>query len=123
MRYFISALLVCFIFSGCATTLGVYIGTNCKNSVEMRSIEPDTYIEITLRNHDTINGTFIKLEEKYVHINLDEEEKEIPMIDIKKIEVPDYTCRWICIGTGFVIDSALFYFLVIRSLEELGENK
>jgi hypothetical protein len=63
MRYFILALVVCFIFSSCATTAGIIIGLNCKKSIEIQSIEPDTDIEITFRNLNTLEGTFNKVQD------------------------------------------------------------
>jgi len=119
MRCFILALVVCFIFSGCATTAGIFIGLNCKESVEIKSIEPDTDIEITLRNLNTIEGTFYKVQDKHLYLDVNGEEKVIPVIDIKYTEVPDLTWRWISIGTGYVIDSILFYYLVLRPLQEM----
>lgn len=118
MKYFIFVLLVCFIFSGCATTAGIIIGLNCKKSVEIQSIDPDTRIEITFRNLNTIEGKFKKVQAKQLHIDVDGQEKIIPVIDIKFIEVPDLTWRWISIGTGYVIDSVLFYFFIIRPMNE-----
>lgn len=114
MRCFILALVVCFIFSGCATTAGIIIGLNCKKSVEIQSIEPDTHIEVTFRNLTTIEGTFNKVQDKHLYLDANGEEKVIPVIDIKYIEVPDLTWRWISIGTGYVIDSVIFYYFILR---------
>lgn len=119
MRWFNLALVACFLFSGCATTAGIIIGLDCKKSVEIQSIEPDTDIEITLRNLNTIEGTFNKAQNKQLYLIVNGEEKVIPIIDIKHIEVPDLTWRWISIGTGYVIDSILFYYLVLRPLQEM----
>jgi len=123
MKYFVLALVVCFIFSGCATTAGTIIGLNCKNSVEIQSIEPDTHIEITFRNLNTIEGTFNKVQDKHLLLDVNGEEKAIPVIDIKKIEVPDFTWRWIGIGTGYVIDNIIFYYLILPHLLKLTKIK
>jgi hypothetical protein len=123
MKYFILVLVVFFIFSGCATTAGIIIGLNCKKSVEIQSIEPDTHIEITFRNLNTIKGSFKKVEDKHLYLNFKGEEKAISIMDIHYIEVPDLTWRWISIGTGYIIDSVLFYYFVIRPSEELGKSK
>jgi len=119
MRYFLLAFVACFLFSGCATTAGIIIGLNCKKQLEIQFIEPETDIEIILRNLNTIEGTFIKVQDKRVYLAVDGEEKIIPAIDIKSIEVPDLTWRWISIGTGYVIDSVLFYYFVIQPLQEM----
>lgn len=119
MKYFILALFVCFVFSGCATTAGIIIGLNCKKSVEIQSIEPDADIEITFRNLETVEGTFNKTQDTNLYLDVNGEEKVVPVIDIKYIEVPDLTWRWISIGTGYVIDSILFYYLVMRPLLEM----
>jgi len=117
MKYFILLLVVCLIFSGCATTAGIIIGLNCKKSVEIQSIEPGTHIEITYRNLNTIEGTFNKIQDKHLYLYVNGEEKVIPVIDIKYIEVPDLTWRWISIGTGYVIDSVILY-LIIRGMQK-----
>ena len=119
MKYLILAFLACFIFSGCATTAGIIIGLNCKKSVEIQSIEPDTHIEITFRNLNTFEGTFNKVQDSHLYLDVNGEEKVIPVTDIKYIEVPDLTWRWISIGTGYVIDSILFYYFVLRPLQEM----
>ena len=119
MKYFISVLFVCIIFSGCATTAGYFIGKNCKKKVEIQSIEPSTQIEITYRNLNTVKGNFKKVEGKHLYLNVKGEEKAIPVINIEYIEVPDYTWRWISIGTGYVIDCAMFYYFVLRPLQKL----
>ena len=59
MKYFILALFVSYIFSGCATTAGIIIGLNCKKLLKIQAIEPDTGIEITFRNLETVKELLI----------------------------------------------------------------
>jgi len=117
MNYFIFIFSVAFIFSGCATTAGIIIGQKRKKSAEIQSIESDTHIEITFRNLKTIEGINKKVHEKNLYLDVDGEEREIPGIDIKQIEIPDLNWRWICIGTGYIVDRTIFYYLVLRSLQ------
>lgn len=91
--------------------------------MEIQSLEPGTEIEVILRNQVTVEGNFRKADEKNLYLNIEAEEKIIKLYNIKSVEVPDLTKRWLSIGIGYAIDCVLFYYLVLRPMEELVDMK
>ena len=119
MRNLIIIFIICLEISGCATTAAVLLFWDASESVELKSLEPGTEVEVILRNRQTVEGSFKKADDKYLYLDIQNEEKLIALYDIKSVEIPDLTLRWFSIGFGYAVDYVLFYHLVITPLKEL----